>query len=150
MLRGSAFLTVLFLSTFKFVVAPGVGFGAGLSFVETVAANVLGAWLSAALFAALAGAMMRRAAARRRGERRIFTRKNKWIVRLKRSRWGFLLVVALCPTFLSVPLGTIVTMKFYGHRRATVPAILGSLAAWSLLFTGLVHLVGGPAHAAVP
>jgi len=144
-LGGSKLLGVAALSTVKFVVAPGVGWGSGLSFVETLGANIGGAWVSAILSYLLAATLFERARRKRlaKGTKPAFTRVNKFIVRVKQSRFGFLILVGLAPTWLSVPFGTLVVTKFYGERRYTLPSILLSLFLWSCLLTGIVYGAGG-------
>lgn len=145
-LGGSKLLGVAALSTVKFVVAPGVGWGAGLSFIETLAANVGGAWVSCAVTFFLAATLFERARRKRIAgvkKKRTFTWVNKFVVRTKQSRFGFLLIVGLAPTWLSVPLGTLVVTKFYGERRYTLPAMMLSLFLWSCLLTSIVYGAGG-------
>lgn len=140
-LGGSKLLGVAALSTVKFVVAPGVGVVSGLSYLETFAANTGGAWLSCVVCYLLANALFERARRRRQANgntKRSFTRVNKFMVRMKRSRFGFAVLIALAPTWLSVPFGTLVVTKFYGERRYTLPAMLLSLLLWSALLNGIV------------
>jgi hypothetical protein len=139
-LHESSWAGVFVLSTVKFVVAPGVGWGAGLNFLQALSANTSGAWASAAASWFLAGRLMAWAARRRRPDAPVFTRVNKWVTRMKRSRFGFALVVLLCPTFLSVPVGTVVVAKFYRHRPLALPAVFASLLGWSVVFNGALHV----------
>ncbi len=145
-LGGSKLLGVAALSTVKFVVAPGVGWGSGLSFMETLTANVGGAWVSCALTYILAATLFERARRKRvagEKQKRTFTRVNKFIVRIKLSRFGFFLIVGLAPTWLSVPFGTLVVTKFYGERRYALPSMMLSLFLWSVLLTSIVYGAGG-------
>jgi hypothetical protein len=111
-----------------------------------VAANVGGAWISCALTYFLAATLFERARRKRvvnPKQKPTFTRVNKFIVRTKSSRFGFLLMVGLAPTWLSVPFGTLVVTKFYGERRYTLPSIMLSLFLWSILLTSIVYGAGG-------
>ena len=38
---------------------------------------------------------------------------------MKQSKIGFLLVCTLAPLFLSIPIGTVVTVKFFGDNKKT-------------------------------
>lgn len=140
-LGGSTLLSVAALSTVKFMVAPALGRVAGLSFIETVGANTIGAWLSCALSYLLAATLFERARRKRLATepKRSFTRLNKLMVRVKRSRFGFLIMVIFGPSWLSVPFGTLVVTKFYGERRYALPAMMLSLFLWSCLLSGIVY-----------
>ena len=145
-LGGSKLLGVAALSTVKFVLGPGVGWGAGMSFVETLLANVGGAWISCGITYLLAATLFERARRKRalsKKKKPMFTRLNKWMVRVKRSRFGFFVMVAIAPTWLSVPFGTLVVTKFYGERSYALPSMLLSLLLWSCFLTGMVYGMGG-------
>jgi hypothetical protein len=138
----SALVSVFLLSTIKFVPAPGVGWAAGLDFLQILAANIGGAWFACIGTYLFASWFMERSALRRARQeartgkrKRAFTRMNRWIIRMKGSKRGFIVMVLVCPTFMSVPLGTLVVAKFYGHLKHSLPAMLTSLACWSVVFT---------------
>ena len=69
-----------------------------------------------------------------------FTRFNKFIVKLKR-RFGIYGIAFYAPLFLSVPLGSIVTAKFYGKEKRTFPLILIGICMNGAITTGLAYII---------
>ena len=146
------YLVLIGLGTFKFMFAPLYGWVNHLSFLESYFFTVLGGYLSAFAFYWPAEYFMARAAKKRkiqrekallRGEEPIskkrMTRTNKAVVRLKKTIgiWGIALFV---PLFLSVPVGSIITAKFYGKDKRTFYIILLGLSMNGLIFTSLFYL----------
>lgn len=147
----SHYVALAGLATFKFMFAPLYGRGVGMSFLETYLCTFIGAVVAAFFFYVLAGFFMARAARKRMAKRldaiyhgyvwvepKRFTRLNKLVVLLKR-KIGIYGVALYAPFFLSVPLGTIVTVKFFGGRKKTFPLILLGLAKNSLITTSIVY-----------
>ncbi len=50
--------------------------------------------------------------------KKVFTRGNKLVVRMKRSL-GIVGISMFAPLFLSVPIGSIISAKFYGKDKRT-------------------------------
>ena len=48
-----------------------------------------------------------------------FKKRNRILIKMKQSKIGFLLVCTLAPLFLSIPIGTVVTVKFFGDNKKT-------------------------------
>ena len=48
-----------------------------------------------------------------------FKKRNRILIKMKQSNIGFLLVCTLAPLFLSIPIGTVVTVKFFGDNKKT-------------------------------
>lgn len=130
-------------STIKFLFTPFGGAQAGLSFFETYFSCVSGGIFSAAIFYFSSEYFLKRShqkkldirkAAELKGieipRKKIFTRGNKLVVRMKR-RLGIVGISMFAPLFLSVPIGSIISAKFYGKDKRTF---------W---FIGLGMLVNG-------
>ena len=147
MLHQGLFFTGFGLGTFKFLFAHWLTLGAaaGIDYepkiYEIFISTTLGAWVSMSVFYWSSGWLMRRTAAKRKAKiqaaiasgipverKRVFTRVNVFIVWVKRSI-GIYGVAFLAPLFLSIPIGSIVCAKFYGHRKRTFPIMI--------LFTGI-------------
>lgn len=135
----------------KFLFAPFGGPAAGLSFVETYLSCVAGAIFCAFIFYFSAEFFMKRAHNKRVEKmkemlksgievkrKKAFTRTNKMIVRLKR-RLGIFGISMYAPLFLSVPIGSIITAKFYGKDRRTFPLILLGIFVNGLITSGLAY-----------
>lgn len=56
-------------------------------------------------------------------EKKKFTKMNKFVVRLKRSI-GMYGIAFWAPFFLSIPIGSIITAKFYGKKLITFPLVV--------------------------
>ena len=67
---------------------------------------------------------------------------NKFIVKLKRSI-GIVGISFWAPFFLSIPVGSIVTAKFYGDDKRTYPLIVIGMFINALVTTGFAYLVLG-------
>jgi uncharacterized membrane protein len=147
----SHYVALAGLATFKFMFAPIYGRGVGMSFMETYLCTFIGALLAAVFFYLLAGFFMARASRKRMKKRldalyhgyvwvepRRFTRINKLVVFVKR-KIGIYGIALYAPFFLSVPLGTIITVKFFGRNKKTFPIIVAGLAKNSLITTSIVY-----------
>lgn len=138
MMKLGILASLFFTSTVKFMFAPFV-FGAprlNLTFIEVYLTCSAGAIFSAAIFYFSAEYFLKRArkkrhiiAERAKSEGKIlipkknFTRTNKFIVRIKKSV-GIIGTCFWVPFFLSIPLGSIVTAKFFGKKKKTFPLIV--------------------------
>lgn len=146
-------ITVFFLSTFKFVFAPFTGELLGLSFFVTALTCFLGGTFSALIFFFLSEFFIVRSIRKKRErkeeairlgmqwvEKPAFTRTNKMIVRMKRAL-GIYGICFWAPFFLSVPIGSIITAKFYGKDKRSFPLVVIGMAMNSMIMTSLAYLV---------
>ncbi len=137
------------LSTIKFLVTPFGGTLADLTFMETYLSCVSGAIVSAAVFYYSSEFFLIRARKKRHEryqqcvakgipwvEKKKFTRTNKLIVRVK-HRLGIVGTSMYVPLFLSVPIGSIITAKFYGKDKRTFPLIVLGMIVNGAITTGL-------------
>ena len=145
--------SLFFLSTVKFMFAPLGGPHLKLTFIETYLACVAGAIFSATIFYFSAEYFLLRARRKRHQayeksknegipmkRKRNFTRMNKLIVRIKKS----LGIIGTCfwvPFFLSIPLGSIVTAKFYGKRKKTFLLIVLGIFFNALVTTTISYTI---------
>lgn len=141
------YLIIFGLAQVKFLFAPSIAFATmpNLSFLEIFICTLLGALFCFNLVFFLSKRIMEYAHRKRvlrnlssdRKAKKIFTKKNKWIVKLKRSKGGFLLICLLAPLFLSIPIGTVVVAKFYGNRPLSYYLVSILLVFTSFLLTAL-------------
>ena len=133
------------LSTIKFLFTPFAGPAAGLNFFETFFSCVAGGIFSAAFFYFASGYFMRKSIEKQakinkialeKGEtikqKKKFTKTNKFIVNIKR-KFGLIGVSMFAPLFLSVPIGSIITAKFFGHLNKTFFIIV-----FGMFFNGII------------
>ena len=140
-------------SMIKFLFTPFGGPKAGLSFVETYVVCVAGALLSASIFYFSSEFFLKRAHKKRKELIRIsietgipikqkkkFTKTNKLIVRIK-HKLGIIGVAFYAPLFLSIPIGTIITAKFYGKEKRTFPLIILGIGINGIITTGAAFII---------
>ena len=140
------------VSTFKFSFAPFGGKIAGLTFIETYVSCCSGAIVSAAIFYFLSNYFIKKSIQKNAKIRqdfldqglpipikKRFTRMNKGVIRMKRSI-GIIGIAFWAPFFLSIPLGSIITAKFYGHNKNTFLLIIAGVFLNGLITTGISYL----------
>lgn len=150
-MRWGTYSVFFGLSMIKFLFTPFGGPAAKLTFLETYIVCVVGAIVSAVVFYFSSEYFLKRAAkkrhllmeeSRRTGvpiqRKKNFTRANKFIVRLKR-RIGIVGISMYAPLFLSVPLGSIITAKFYGKDKRTFPLICLGMCVNGAITTGIAY-----------
>lgn len=131
--------------------APLGGPHLGLTFIETYLACVAGAIFSAAVFYFSAEYFLLRARKKRHAAseqakaegkvlipKKNFTLTNKFIVKVKKSV-GIIGTCFWIPFFLSIPLGSIVTAKFYGKKKKTFPLIITGIFVNALITTTISY-----------
>ncbi|WP_319511592.1 hypothetical protein [uncultured Draconibacterium sp.] len=72
-------------------------------------------------------------------KKRVFTRKNRFISRMK-SNYGFWGVIIATPVILTIPIGAFLANKYYSQRRHTVLYMILSIIGWAGVLSGFVHL----------
>jgi membrane protein implicated in regulation of membrane protease activity len=116
-----------------------------LNFWELFIPTYLGALISMAFFYFLSDYFMERAVVKRTEKieklkaqdiqvepRKVFTKMNKLMVRIKRM-FNIYIFTFLAPLFLSIPLGSIVCAKFYGHKKKTYPLMALNMAIYGAI-----------------
>lgn len=134
-----------------FAGVPGPIFG--IPIWQTYLANISGGIVSATLFYVAAELVIKWTHNRRvkknqdriaKGENPVvkqkFTRTNKLLIKVKNSA-GIYGVAFLAPLFLSIPVGTVITAKFYGKRKGTLFIIYLGICVNGCLTTGIPYLL---------
>ena len=132
--------------------APVLGLNLKLSFLETYLSCVSGAIVTAIVFFFGANYFMKRAHQKRVAkyresietgtplkQKKTFTRINKAVVRVKKSI-GIFGIAMWAPFFLSVPIGSIITAKFFGKRKITFVIILFGIFLNGFISTLITYL----------
>jgi hypothetical protein len=138
-------LSVVFTAMVKFLFAGLLSYSLGHGIGLTILLTALGG-LAGMLFFYFTGTQvlefLRRRYVRRNAERlarglqprRVFTRTNRWIVRVK-QRYGIRGLAAFAPPTLSVPVTALLAAKYFRHQRSTLPTLLLSVAIWSVVLS---------------
>lgn len=134
---------------------PMAGPAVGLSFIETFFSCISGGLVSATIFYFGSSYFIKRSIERRAKRiqklkdqgrpvklKRKFTRTNRTIIKVKQTI-GIYGATWFFPLFLSVPLGTIITAKFYKNQKQTFPLIVVFLVLDCLIITGGTYLIKG-------
>ncbi len=138
-------ISVIATAMVKFLFTGLLSYGLGFSFWETLLYMSIGGCLGMSIFY-FAGARtlewFRQRYVRRSRERdglglprkRIFTRTNRAIVRIKHS-YGLRGLAAFAPPTLSIPITAVLAAKYFRHDRRTLPILLTSVLVWSVVLS---------------
>ncbi|MFN6077173.1 MAG: hypothetical protein ACK46Y_16565 [Fluviicola sp.] len=151
-MNWGAYLGFFGLAMIKFLFAPFGGPLAKLTFIETYLSCVSGAIFCAIIFYFSAEFFMIRAHKKRKlliqqakekgvelKRKKVFTKTNKAIVKMKRL--GIVGISFYAPFFLSVPIGSIISAKFFGKDKRTFPLIVLGIGVNGLITTGLAYFI---------
>ena len=127
---------------------------AGTSVVETIFINALGGVVGVLVFVLLSEFLVNRY--KKKLEKRklnnelagkpikVFTRKNKIIVFIKR-KFGLLGIAFLSPVLFSVPLGCFLAIRYFKVKQKVLAYMFGSVIFWSfftpLAFNPIVNAI---------
>ncbi len=136
--------TVLVMSVLKFFISALVSYGFSHTYLQTLVLTAIGGTAGSFAFFRLSRPMLewfrlryvkRRAARIAKGlaPKRIFTRGNRLIVRLKRN-YG-LLGIAILPPILSVPITAVLAAKYFRHDARALPVLMSAVVVWSLVLS---------------
>ena len=152
-MNWGGYLSVIALSCVKFMFSPALGPAFDLHWLKTYLAAIIGASITTFVIFYLSEQLQKRnhkkvvakrlkliAEGRANELPKIFSRKNKMIVKLKRK----IPVIPFCmwvPYFISIPVGTIICAKFYGKNKVALPSMLAGIVLNGLVTTLLVYFV---------
>lgn len=136
---------VLILSSTKFLTAPITALNIGFGYLQTLGLTMFGGIFGVVFFYFLSsGIMMLMAklsslfsADRTPPKKRMFTWKNRMIVKVKRD-YGLIGLAAITPTMLSIPVGTFLAARFFSDRRKVITYLIASVMVWSVLISSVV------------
>ena len=143
----ATFLFIFFLAHVKFIFTPSIAIATfnELSFYQIFLPTVFGAlfcfnfffWISKRLMLIAKARRIRINLKNKKKTKKYFSKRNKWIIKIKQSKMGLVLICFLAPLFLSIPIGTIIVVKFYGNRLRAYLTVSISLIIATFLLTWL-------------
>lgn len=140
-------ISLYFAAMLKFAYSPAMGYAVGYKFWHMLIITSVGGLSSLFVFYYSAGWLMHRAFKRRlkkamenKKPKKIFTRKNKMIVKVKRGS-GMNGLAALTPPLISIPIGAIIAAKYFYGQRRTLPLLVGSTLVWAFLLSSFWWLL---------
>ncbi len=146
-------IVVFLMSGVKFGFAPFLSAYDGYNFIETFVLTSLGG-ISGVLFFYFLSALIISSFKkmekkwgfkfmifkRSKKKKRIFTFRNKLLVRL-RSNFGLFGVAIFTPILLSIPIGTLIAQRYYSNKRLTIPLLLLSVCFWSFVISLVINIL---------
>lgn len=136
------YITLFFISTVKFITAPFLGLAVpGNTFFWTWLVVICGGIFGVSVFYFLAEFFMERArkkAIEKGIVKKKFTRMNKLSVKLKHSL-GIYGLALLTASILSIPIGSIITAKFFGHEKSTIFILYAAVVAVGSFMTFIAY-----------
>jgi hypothetical protein len=137
-------ISIFFLSTVKFMFAPGAAALAGFSLLQTILITSLGGMTGITVFYYFGRFIITKTESMLRQRhmvpKKVFTRRNKLIVKIK-GKYGLIGLLVLTPSLLSIPIGSVVAAKFFYHYKLTYPLLLVATLVWSIILSILSHSV---------
>lgn len=139
-------ITILF-SAVKFAMTfPVAILQFQFSFIETILWTNVGGMVGIYFFAYLSGKLINwwqrtfrpsssKATTNGQKEKRIFTRRNRRIVRIK-HKYGLIGIAFSTPFLLSIPVGVFLVVRYYRHARSRFLYLIISNLFWSVIYTG--------------
>jgi hypothetical protein len=115
--------------------------GFGFSYLEIAGYTAIGGIIGVVAFIYFSEAMQKLIALlpnRRKKKKRIFTRKNRIIVRVKQN-FGLVGIAFITPWLLMIPVGTIISCGIYSDRRRVFLYQSGSVIFWSFLSAAIAE-----------
>lgn len=146
-------VALFFTAAFKFFFAFPGAMLLGYSYWETVGITCAGGMSSVVFFYVTSARVMemyrKRQMSRIRRKRekglpvrvRYFTFLNKLMVRAK-LKVGIAGMAFITPTILSIPIGAVVSAKFFKHKLLMLPALILSVFVWSVMLTSVFYFFG--------
>jgi len=135
-------LTIIFFSTWKFAATfPVAIYVMGMSFTETLVYTNIGGIIGTLLSVYFSRFLIHvwktywpEKIKLSRKPRKIFTKRNRRFVKLK-SNYGLIGIVLLSPVVLSIPVGSFLTVKYYGNRNRNIFYLIAGQVFWSVVYT---------------
>jgi len=134
-------LSVIGFSATKFMVGVGLTFTYNFSFFGSLATTIGGGLLGVFIFSYISGLVYKKIGANPDApvNKVRFSRTKRFLVRV-RSKFGLAGIAFLTPIFLTVPVGTFLSLSMTKDRREIVFAMFLSFALWSVLFSGAKYI----------
>lgn len=157
-------LGIILLSSVKFMVANPTSYLIGYSYLHTILNTTFGGWIGVLFFYFLGRAFFNAyprwkrvikrfvysifkipvhrqlTAELRRSQHKIFTRRNRYIIKIRR-KYGFAGLIILTPVLLSIPIGTLLVLKYYSGHRGLLGWLSLSVIAWSVVISTVIEVL---------
>lgn len=142
-------LAIVLLSSVKFLLAPSTAIAAGYGFLKTLVITFCGGSSGIIFFYYFGGWTLKKLGCMGVSttkvneasipKRKIFTKKNKWIIKIK-SKFGLAGLSLITPGIISIPIGSILAAKYFRRNPNTLAYLVASVFLWSLALTSISML----------
>jgi len=128
---------LIVFSGLKIFLAPSAIVIAGYGFLETLLISCTGGFISLIIFYKF-GVYLQGVFAKyfKLKARRKFSKRNRWIVKIKRS-YGFWGLAFLTPCLWGIPIGAVLASVFYPRKKGILFVFGLFIFLWSLLLTSI-------------
>jgi len=142
-------ISVGLLSAIKFFLAIPYSYAIGLSYYETLISTCTGGIIGFYFFYYLSGVILnflvkkgilKRPGKKRKANKKIFSKKNKLIVKTKLS-YGLIGLVILTPIILSIPIGAFILRKYYKNNKLAIPLMCSSIILCGFITTTILYFI---------
>lgn len=141
-------LTVIFFCTWKFAATfPVAIYAMEMSITETLIYTNTGGILGIFIFTFFSDFLIKiwdkywpEKLKLNRKTGKIFTKRNRWYVKIK-LRYGLFGLVILTPVILSIPIGSFLIVKYYGIKKINIIYMIAGIIFWSFVYTLLYTYV---------
>lgn len=135
----TAIIAALLAST-RFTWGPLMTASSGFSYWETFFTALIGGTLGTFFYYYSAHYLYLwlKKRAERKGNKKVFTKTNRKIIRVK-HKFGIWGIALLTPPVFSIMIGTMVAYRFYKTQKSTIPILLVSVVIYDFIYTSLYH-----------
>lgn len=135
-------ITIIFFCTWKFAATfPVAIYVMNMSTVETLFYTNIGGIIGVIFFSYVWRILLNvwkkfkpKTVKPQKKKKKIFSRRNRRFVKIK-TRYGLPGIVILSPVILSIPVGTLLAIKYYGRKKTTMAWLVVGQIVWSVIYT---------------
>ncbi len=135
-------LAIIFFCTWKFAATfPFAIYVLKMSFIETLVYTNIGGIIGTLTFVFFSDFLIKiwrrilpEGLVLNRKTKKKFTGRNRKLIKIK-TRYGFYGIVILTPVLLSIPVGSFLTVKYYGKGRRNILWLITGQILWSFVYT---------------
>ena len=137
-------ISVFLMSGIKFFAAPLLAKTFGFTYFETILVTTIGGVLGVFLFFNLGSRIVNffpNYFKPLNTKRKIFTKKNKFYVKLIRN-YGLFGIAIFSPILISIPVGSFLAARFFENQKTTALAIMcAAVLIWSVSISTFLFLL---------
>lgn len=142
----SNYLILILVASTKFALTPLVSLPMQITRVELFFTMLFGGLMGYFLFFYFSEYLIHKFAGfkltRRKRERRVFSKRNRMIIRIVRKR-GLILLALITPIILSIPVGAFLAARYFTNKFKINVIMVSSIVMWSVIYTTFREIIAG-------